>query len=99
MIPRSAGTRVLHVAFVDRNALLRRSSDDGYRLRWVLWFVKVLNEIDARLPQSTVIPVNVVCAVHYFAPFSHPHRAIAPAVFEITIGQAMHGLELVVFRL
>jgi len=25
--------RVLHVAFVDRNALLRRSSDDSYRLR------------------------------------------------------------------
>jgi hypothetical protein len=43
-----------------------------------------------------VIPVNVVSVVIYFAPFSHLHRAIAPAVFEITIGQAMHGLELVV---
>ena len=48
---------------------------------------------------SGVIPVNVVSVVIYFAPFSHPHRTIAPAVFEITIGQAMHGLELVVFRL
>jgi hypothetical protein len=48
--------------------------------------------------QSSVIPVNVVSVVIYFAPFSHPHRAIAPAVFEITMGQAMDALELVVFR-
>jgi len=46
-----------------------------------------------------VIPVNVVSVVIYFAPFSHPHRAIAPAVFEITLGQSMYALELIVFRL
>jgi len=64
-----------------------------------LSFVGVFEQGPREAAQLKVIPVNVVSVVIYFAPFSHPHRAIAPPVFEITIGQAMHGLELVVLRL
>ncbi len=99
MIPRSAGTRAF---FMKRSSIgmpfygavpMTAIDSDGFVLR------RSLEQGTREATQSSVIPVNVVSVVIYFAPFSHPHRAIAPAVFEITIGQAMHGLKLVVFRL
>jgi hypothetical protein len=43
-----------------------------------------------------VIPVNVVSVIANFSPLSHANGAVAPAIFEITIWQSMHRLELVV---
>jgi hypothetical protein len=45
-----------------------------------------------------MIPVNVVSVIVNFPAFAHANGAVAPAILEITIGQAMHGLELVVVR-
>jgi hypothetical protein len=100
VIPRSAGTRARSSCSVRRSecpfygAVPTTAIDsDGFVLR------RSLEQGRREATPSGMISVNVGSVVIYFAPFSHPHRAIAPAIFEITIGQAMHGLELVVFRL
>jgi hypothetical protein len=45
-----------------------------------------------------VIPVDVISVIVNFTPLSHANGAVAPAIFEMTIWQAMHRLELVVVR-
>ena len=46
-----------------------------------------------------MILANVDSVVIHFAPSSHAHGAIAPAVFEIKFGLDMDALELVILRL
>jgi hypothetical protein len=37
--------------------------------------------------RASIMTVKVLSVVIEFMPFSHPHRAIAPAVFEITFSR------------